>query len=340
MTVYGDEATVPKNVAVIVKRLPLKAHQPMPGFLQDLLNQQQALANADAARAPGQGLATYAPRPAVGSTCSEHRKLCELRRGCVVFFWLCKQRYWFSSARSSTNCTFKPCCFINGVVSFLCFAFWFARRWRSHGSLTFGCIFLSRCNVWQSLQSAPLVYANSGKPGAAVVGGGTGRLDEDEDATLLQLATEGWDGAPQASARQRPNFIRRRQPGGAGSRALHPNYVCNRCGVPGHHIRDCPTIGDSTYQPKRRKEYVGMPKEYLATDEDGTVTGLISDEQGFAKVHSVCQVAVCACTQLWELSQLRLFCFFWCWFGVHAASIATIRHLRAPLAQPTPFARL
>ncbi len=38
---------------------------------------------------------------------------------------------------------------------------------------------------------------------------------------------------------------------------LPANYVCNRCQVKGHHIRDCPHNGNAVYAPYSGK---GIPK--------------------------------------------------------------------------------
>jgi len=37
--------------------------------------------------------------------------------------------------------------------------------------------------------------------------------------------------------------------GGGSSSSLNPGYVCRRCGIPGHHIQNCPTNGDPAYDP-------------------------------------------------------------------------------------------
>ncbi|KAJ1529998.1 E3 ubiquitin-protein ligase rbbp6 [Nowakowskiella sp. JEL0078] len=47
-----------------------------------------------------------------------------------------------------------------------------------------------------------------------------------------------------------------------------PNYVCYRCGLKGHYISNCPTIGDTDYQPKRLKRTTGIPKIFLKTVEN------------------------------------------------------------------------
>jgi hypothetical protein len=38
---------------------------------------------------------------------------------------------------------------------------------------------------------------------------------------------------------------------------LPANYVCNRCQIKGHHIRDCPHNGNAVYAPYNGK---GIPK--------------------------------------------------------------------------------
>jgi hypothetical protein len=38
-----------------------------------------------------------------------------------------------------------------------------------------------------------------------------------------------------------------RRPPPPPSSALRPGYECNRCGKPGHHIRNCPTNGNPAY---------------------------------------------------------------------------------------------
>ena len=39
------------------------------------------------------------------------------------------------------------------------------------------------------------------------------------------------------------------QAGGYGK--APPNYICNRCNIPGHWKRDCPTKDDPAYDPKK-----------------------------------------------------------------------------------------
>lgn len=34
---------------------------------------------------------------------------------------------------------------------------------------------------------------------------------------------------------------------GRSQRPVRPNYICKRCGIPGHHIADCKTNGDPNF---------------------------------------------------------------------------------------------
>jgi hypothetical protein len=36
---------------------------------------------------------------------------------------------------------------------------------------------------------------------------------------------------------------------------LPPGYVCHRCGIPGHYIKQCPTNGDDRYNDHKIKTY-------------------------------------------------------------------------------------
>ncbi|KAG0624772.1 hypothetical protein M758_2G002700 [Ceratodon purpureus] len=83
--------------------------------------------------------------------------------------------------------------------------------------------------------------------------------------------------------------------GGGGARgfgrATPPQgYVCHRCGQPGHFIQHCPTNGDPTYDMRKMKPPVGIPKTRLKADQegsyilpDGSVAVMQPDESVFAK---------------------------------------------------------
>lgn len=122
--------------------------------------------------------------------------------------------------------------------------------------------------------------------------GGDGTLDEDEDAKLRELARQN-DGYEDASQDRRRRPFQKR-----GVYPLHPGYVCNRCGKPGHHIRDCPTNGDPAYDEHRRKvpaTWAGVPRNQLVLDAEGHVIGRKTNEREFAKVCCTVWRVHCAC---------------------------------------------
>ncbi|KAK9086941.1 hypothetical protein Syun_029335 [Stephania yunnanensis] len=53
-------------------------------------------------------------------------------------------------------------------------------------------------------------------------------------------------------------------------RAPPASYICHRCNIPGHFIRDCPTNGDPNYDIKKLKLPTGIPKSMLMTTSDGS----------------------------------------------------------------------
>ncbi|RDD42076.1 E3 ubiquitin-protein ligase RBBP6 [Trichoplax sp. H2] len=64
------------------------------------------------------------------------------------------------------------------------------------------------------------------------------------------------------------------------NRDLPPNYLCYRCGQPGHHISKCPTNGDSRYDVNRLKRPTGIPKSFLqVVDKSDGVTVMTSAGQ-------------------------------------------------------------
>ncbi|KAK9086945.1 hypothetical protein Syun_029339 [Stephania yunnanensis] len=53
-------------------------------------------------------------------------------------------------------------------------------------------------------------------------------------------------------------------------RAPPASYICHRCNIQGHFIRDCPTNGDPNYDIKKLKLPTGIPKSMLMTTSDGS----------------------------------------------------------------------
>lgn len=47
-----------------------------------------------------------------------------------------------------------------------------------------------------------------------------------------------------------------------------PNYVCYRCGTPGHYIQNCPTNGDPEFDQHRVKKKTGIPKSFMKAVND------------------------------------------------------------------------
>lgn len=59
--------------------------------------------------------------------------------------------------------------------------------------------------------------------------------------------------------------------GPPGAQAMNnppPNYVCYRCGTPGHYIQNCPTNGDPEFDQHRVKKKTGIPKSFMKAVND------------------------------------------------------------------------
>ncbi|XP_056607133.1 E3 ubiquitin-protein ligase RBBP6-like [Triplophysa dalaica] len=62
---------------------------------------------------------------------------------------------------------------------------------------------------------------------------------------------------------------------------LPPNYVCHNCGIPGHHIRNCPKTRDSTFVGgKRIRRSAGIPVSFLMEVEDPNMKGVMLSSSG------------------------------------------------------------
>ncbi|KAJ3009991.1 UNVERIFIED_CONTAM: hypothetical protein HDU68_002382 [Siphonaria sp. JEL0065] len=65
------------------------------------------------------------------------------------------------------------------------------------------------------------------------------------------------------------------------NRPLPPGYVCFRCGKQGHHIAQCPTIGDINYDRPKLKKTTGIPKMFLKEiDEKESGLGTANGPEG------------------------------------------------------------
>ncbi|XP_057194944.1 E3 ubiquitin-protein ligase RBBP6-like [Triplophysa rosa] len=62
---------------------------------------------------------------------------------------------------------------------------------------------------------------------------------------------------------------------------LPPNYVCRICGIPGHHIRNCPKSRDSTFVGgKRIRRSAGIPVSFLMEVDDPNMKGVMLSSSG------------------------------------------------------------
>ncbi|XP_067279671.1 E3 ubiquitin-protein ligase RBBP6-like isoform X2 [Pseudorasbora parva] len=62
---------------------------------------------------------------------------------------------------------------------------------------------------------------------------------------------------------------------------LPPNYVCFRCGIPGHHIKNCPTNEGERFAPgKPVRKSSGIPRSFLLEVEDPDRRGVMMDRSG------------------------------------------------------------
>ncbi|KAI2663221.1 E3 ubiquitin- ligase RBBP6-like isoform X2 [Labeo rohita] len=62
---------------------------------------------------------------------------------------------------------------------------------------------------------------------------------------------------------------------------LPPNYICFRCGIPGHHIKNCPTNGDRRFAScKRIRKCAGIPRSFLVEVDDPDRKGVMMDRSG------------------------------------------------------------
>ncbi|XP_042613473.1 E3 ubiquitin-protein ligase RBBP6-like [Cyprinus carpio] len=62
---------------------------------------------------------------------------------------------------------------------------------------------------------------------------------------------------------------------------LPPNYICFRCGIPGHHIKNCPSTWDNSFAPRKRiQKCAGIPRSFLVEVDDPDRKGVMMDSSG------------------------------------------------------------
>ncbi|XP_059426249.1 E3 ubiquitin-protein ligase RBBP6-like [Carassius carassius] len=62
---------------------------------------------------------------------------------------------------------------------------------------------------------------------------------------------------------------------------LPPNYICFRCRIPGHHIKNCLSNADKNHAPlKRMRKCAGIPRSFLVEVDDPDRKGVMMDSSG------------------------------------------------------------
>lgn len=51
-----------------------------------------------------------------------------------------------------------------------------------------------------------------------------------------------------------------------------PHFICNRCNIPGHWKRDCPTKDDPAYDPKKAPVGIPMSRTKVITEEEAAAS--------------------------------------------------------------------
>ncbi|KAI8923010.1 DWNN domain-containing protein [Entophlyctis helioformis] len=121
--------------------------------------------------------------------------------------------------------------------------------------------------------------------------------EQDRIAMMFQQENEQWLQTQDRMANQRPVY---RGGGGGGGgvgrgmgrggymqmpygdgRPPPAGYICYRCGLKGHYINTCPTIGDKEFDNRPKlKRTTGIPKMFLKTVEQGAASGLMVTQTG------------------------------------------------------------
>lgn len=81
------------------------------------------------------------------------------------------------------------------------------------------------------------------------------------------------------------SYMQQRQPRPVWEhRPPPPNYVCFRCGQPGHWIQQCPTNGDQRFDIKKLKRPTGIPKTFLKQVDSSKASVMLPDGAGYAVI--------------------------------------------------------
>ncbi|KAM7448559.1 E3 ubiquitin-protein ligase rbbp6 [Porites harrisoni] len=86
--------------------------------------------------------------------------------------------------------------------------------------------------------------------------------EEDKLKAMMKQSGEDWDPS---------QYVRGRRPYAPGV-PVPQNYVCYRCGKPGHFIRNCPTNGDNRFDVPKAKRTTGIPRTFLGTTSEGAAS--------------------------------------------------------------------
>ncbi|XP_070838083.1 E3 ubiquitin-protein ligase RBBP6-like [Chaetodon trifascialis] len=70
---------------------------------------------------------------------------------------------------------------------------------------------------------------------------------------------------------------------------LPANYTCYRCGLAGHHIRNCPTSGQdkSSEAPLRLKKSTGIPRSFMVEVDDPNIKGVMMTNCGHYAIPAI-----------------------------------------------------
>lgn len=93
-----------------------------------------------------------------------------------------------------------------------------------------------------------------------------GESEEDKLKALFDQSSMQWDQQlqPTVTSQNYKNYqgnsYRNAPPQG---KPLSANYICHRCGIRGHYVQNCPTIGDKTLNQPKVRRTTGIPRSFL-----------------------------------------------------------------------------